>query len=153
VAGIVAKAKHKEFFSPGVVLGFCYQTSPVIVDDGTGAQWERSNDYTPMAIPGCLAPHRWLDESTSLYDRFGAGMTLLVLAPDRYDDIAAARDEAQDSGTPLTILTLPREDLRAAYEEPLALIRPDQHVAWRGKSWPRGTGLLKHVTGRADQTV
>ncbi|WP_206244030.1 FAD-dependent monooxygenase [Novosphingobium terrae] len=149
VAGIVAKAKHKEFFSPGVVLGFCYQTSPVIVDDGTSAQWQRSNEYTPMAIPGCLAPHRWLDETTSLYDRFGAGMTLLVLAPDRYDDIAAARDEAQESGTPLTIVALPREDLRAAYDEPLALIRPDQHVAWRGKCWPRGTDLLKHVTGRA----
>lgn len=147
VAEIVARAKHKEFFSPGVVLGFCYQASPVIVDDGTGAQWEKSNDYIPRAIPGCLAPHRWLEDDRSLYDLLGAGMTLLVLAEGHYGDIAAARDEAASDGTPLTVVALDRADLRDLYEAPLALIRPDQHVAWRGQAWPKD-GLLAHVTGR-----
>jgi hypothetical protein len=35
----------------------------------------------------------------------------------------------------------------ALYEQPLTLIRPDQHVAWRGSTWP-ANGLFARVTGR-----
>ena len=152
VAEIVGKAKHKEFYSLGVVLGYCYQASPVIVDDGTNASWTRSNEYYPTAIPGCLAPHRWLDAETSLYDRFGSGFTLLVLSGGREADIAAAKAEADATGTPLSIVSLDDADLLALYERPLALIRPDQHVAWRGNCWPVG-GLFGAVTGRAKVTL
>ena len=152
VAEIVGKAKHKEFYSLGVVLGYCYQSSPVIVDDGTNASWVRSNDYEPKAIPGCLAPHRWLDAETSLYDVFGADFTLLVLARGHDADIAAAQAESTKMGTPLTVVRLDDAALLALYEQPLALIRPDQHVAWRGRSWPQN-GLFGQVTGRAVAVV
>ena len=33
----------------------------------------------PSAYPGCLAPHAWLADGSSLYDHFGVGLTLLVL--------------------------------------------------------------------------
>ena len=152
VAEIVGKAKHKEFYSLGVVLGYCYQASPVIVDDGTNASWTRSNEYYPTAIPGCLAPHRWLDAETSLYDRFGSGFTLLVLGGGHDADIVAAKAEADATKTPLSIVSFEDDDLLGLYEQPLALIRPDQHVAWRGSGWP-ADGLFGLVTGRANVTL
>ena len=151
IAQIVGREKAAEFYALGVVLGYCYQDSPVVVDDGTVASWKRSRDYVPAAIPGCLAPHRWLDD-TSLYDLFGVGFTLLVLSQGHGDDVANARADAERAGTPLTVVELDDPALLALYQQPLALIRPDQHVAWRGASWPVG-GMLEIVTGRAPAKV
>ena len=151
IAQIVGREKAAEFYALGVVLGYCYQDSPVVVDDGTVASWKRSRDYVPAAIPGCLAPHRWLDD-TSLYDLFGVGFTLLVLGQGHGDDVANARADAKRAGTPLTVVELDDPALLALYQQPLALIRPDQHVAWRGASWPVG-GMLEIVTGRAPAKV
>ena len=151
IAQIVGREKAAEFYALGVVLGYCYQDSPVVVDDGTVASWKRSRDYVPAAIPGCLAPHRWLDD-TSLYDLFGVGFTLLVLSQGHGDDVANARADAKRAGTPLTVVELDDPALLALYQQPLALIRPDQHVAWRGASWPVG-GMLEIVTGRAPAKV
>ena len=147
VGETVRREKTPEFFALGVVLGYCYRGSPVIVDDGGTAEWTRSRDYVPSAAPGCLAPHRWLGGGRSLYDLFGAGYTLLVL-DDGAGGVDAARAEAAATVTPLQVVTLADADLRALYDAPLALIRPDQHVAWRGNVWPVGQGLMKMVTGR-----
>jgi hypothetical protein len=38
--------------------------------------------------------------------------------------------------------------VRQLYQAPLALIRPDQHIAWRGRAWP-DCDLLMTATGRA----
>jgi 2-polyprenyl-6-methoxyphenol hydroxylase-like FAD-dependent oxidoreductase len=147
VAEIVNEVKRKEFFSLGVVLGYCHQTSPIIIDDGTNSSWRHSNDYEPSATPGCLAPHKWLEDDSSLYDHFGQGFTLLVLAQGHGDDIAKAQDEASASSVPLSIFQAHDANLLSLYRQPLCLIRPDQHVAWRGNAWPT-SGLLNQVTGR-----
>ena len=137
--------KTPEFYALGVVLGYCYRDSPVIVDDGSACPVP-SRDYVPSAAPGCLAPHRWLGD-VSLYDLFGSGFTLLALAAGNEAAIAVAEREAADTGTPLTIARLEDADLQGLYQAPLALVRPDQHVAWRGRDWP--PGLLDRVSGRA----
>ena len=145
----VIAAKTAEFYALGVVLGYCYRNSPVIVDDGTAASWSRSRDYVPSATPGCLAPHRWVGADVSLYDLFGNGFTLLVL--DATADVEPARREANATGTPLTVVRVDDPSLRSLYGTRLALIRPDQHVAWRGDAWPQ-SGILNTVTGRSDTT-
>lgn len=147
VAAIITQGKAQEFYALGVVLGYGYKDSPVVVDDGTGASWSLSSDYVPRAIPGCLAPHHWLADGSSLYDHFGSGFTLLVTAPGHDVAVASARTEARESGTPLTVLTLNDPEVSRLYQQPLVLIRPDQHVAWRGGEWP-DDGLLAIVTGR-----
>jgi hypothetical protein len=49
---------------------------------------------------------------------------------------------------PLAILEVARPEARELYERELALIRPDQHVAWRGDRLPRDPdALLAQVTG------
>lgn len=144
----VRREKTPEFFALGVVLGYCYRGSPVIVEDGGSAQWTRSRDYLPSAAPGCLAPHHWLGDGRSLYDLFGSGLTLLVLDGESQANIERARAEAAAMTTPLEIVVLADPELRELYGASLALIRPDQHVAWRGDTWPTADTLLKSVTGR-----
>lgn len=142
---LIRQHKSAEFYARGIVLGCCLTGSPVIRDDGTQADWAPALDYRPTATPGCRAPHRWLSDSVSLYDRFGPGFTLLATEPGAEADIAAARAEA--GPVPLTVLDLPDAGLRPLYGARLALIRPDQHVAWRGDTWPTDAGLFAQVTG------
>ena len=145
-AALIRDSKTAEFYGLGVVLGLCYRDSLVIVDDGTPAA-PPSRDYTPSAAPGCLAPHAWMPDGRSLYDLFGTGMTLLALDEGREAAIQAAQREADAGGVPLTVLALKEPRLAALYGAPLALVRPDQVVAWRGADWR--DGLLAIVTGRA----
>ena len=148
VGAEIIEAKTAEFYALGVVLGYCYRGSPVIVDDGSAARWTRSRDYVPSSAPGCLAPHRWLADSSSLYDLFGAGFTLLALGASE-EDVHAAISDAADTGVPVTIVRLDDPALGQLYKAPLTLIRPDQHVAWRGENWP-GAAMLLTVSGKSD---
>lgn len=144
VAELIDQNKRAEFFGLGIVLGYCYRNSPVIVDDGSQANWTSIRDYTPSAVPGCLAPHHWLSDGSSLYDHFGQGFTLLVFG-DHEADVTAAEQEARAQGIPVAIVKLDDPAIAARYGAPLALIRPDQIVAWRGDAWT--SGLLAQVTG------
>lgn len=153
VAELIWKTKQPEFFSLGVVLGYRYLDSPIIVEDERPAPWSRSVDYVPSATPGSLAPHRWLADGSSLYDHFGQGFTLLALAPGLGDEIGKARDQATRLGIPFDVFEPSDPAVAALYEAPLALIRPDQHVAWRGAA--AADDLMAVVSGRemADAAV
>ena len=103
--------------------------------------------YVPSAHPGCLAPHLWLTDGSSLYDHFGPGFTLLITEGDEH---AAERlaEAATKSNIPLKVLAPTNARLHQRYEARFALIRPDQHVAWRGNDIPADCeALLTHVTG------
>jgi 2-polyprenyl-6-methoxyphenol hydroxylase-like FAD-dependent oxidoreductase len=152
VADLIWQHKTAEFFSLGVVLGLCYRDSPIIATEPTQAEWKPSRDYVPSAAPGCLAPHWWLEDGKSIYDLFGLGFTLLIFDKRVADEAHSARREAEHTGTPLKIVTVLDDSLVELYGAPLALIRPDQHVAWRGHAWP-AVGLLGLVCGRKPQTV
>ena len=149
VAEAVQRDKASEFYALGVVLGYCYRNSPIIVGDTASTSWSRSREYVPSAAPGCLAPHRWLGDGRSLYDLFGPDYTLLVLDRGCQAEAERARAEATATKTPLNVVELDDPVLQALYEAPLVLIRPDQHVAWRGAQWPADLRLLDRVTGRA----
>jgi 2-polyprenyl-6-methoxyphenol hydroxylase-like FAD-dependent oxidoreductase len=130
-AQMIRATKDREFHSLGLVLGYQYNASPVIIDDGTPPDPEHL-DYEPTARPGARLPHRWLPDGSSLYDRLGNGLSLLrlhnAIDPGPLVDAAAAR------GVPLEVLELRGQDLEERYGAPCVLVRPDQHVAWRG-SW------------------
>jgi 2-polyprenyl-6-methoxyphenol hydroxylase-like FAD-dependent oxidoreductase len=126
----IRRTKTREFMTLGVVLGSRYTESPIIVSDGSTPLAEHSMTYEPSAYPGCLAPHAWLSDGSSLYDHFGRGYTLLAL-----DDTVSTDDlvqAARRAGVPLIVFALRDAGLRELYGAPLALIRPDQYVAWRG---------------------
>ncbi|MEO7022123.1 MAG: FAD-dependent monooxygenase [Ktedonobacteraceae bacterium] len=131
---VIRGAKDREFHSLGIVLGYQYDASPVIVDDGTPALSE-SQDYQPTARPGARLPHVWLPDGASLYDRLGKGLSLLRLREDA--EVAPLIDAAAARGVPLTVIDLSTQILEEPYGASLLLVRPDQHVAWRGASVDR----------------
>jgi 2-polyprenyl-6-methoxyphenol hydroxylase-like FAD-dependent oxidoreductase len=150
----IEAAKIREFTTLGVVLGYRYDDSPVIAKDGTPALAHDFLNYVPSARPGCLAPHAWLHDGTSLYDHFGPGFTLLVTGKADAAEIERIRADARAVDLPLTVLRPSEAGVEALYQARYALIRPDQHVAWRGQAWPeRATTLLRKVTGRAPRRV
>ena len=146
----IKAAKIREFRALGVVLGYRYDDSPVIVADGTDASPRDFLNYAPSARPGALAPHLWLRDGTSLYDHFGQGFTLLVTDGSNNEEIERICDAARRTQVPLAALRPDEPALADLYEARYALIRPDQHVAWRGNSLPDDAAqLLLQVTGRA----
>ena len=135
VADIIEATKVREFKTLGIVLGARYEDSPIIVPDGSEPPPDHFMLYTPSAHPGCLAPHLWLADGSSLYDHFGDGFTLLVANGDLCDadEFAAA---AGSRNVPLKVLSLSDDRLLDRYDARFALIRPDQHIAWRGNKPP-----------------
>lgn len=53
--------------------------------------------------------------------------------------IAAA---AKSTSVPLNVVRVEDDTLRAFYDRDYVLIRPDQHVAWRGNAIPEHPGCL-----------
>jgi 2-polyprenyl-6-methoxyphenol hydroxylase-like FAD-dependent oxidoreductase len=138
---------REEFNIPGITFGARYDESPIIASDGTAPPADQMNDYVPTATPGGRAPHVWLDDGRSLYDTFGFEFSLLRLGPAAADGAAFSK-AANRRGMPLTIVDLPQNELRDLYGADLALIRPDQIVAWRGHHPPDDLdALLARVTG------
>ena len=137
--------KRGEFHSLGLVLGHHYADSPAVVDDGSPVPPDSLTEYHGSARPGARLPHRWWGDGSSLYDHLGRGFTLLRLDP--RVDVGAAVAAARAAGVPLRVLDAP--DLRDAhaYGAPLLLVRPDQHVAWRGSSATRAAAALDVARG------
>ena len=137
-----------EFNIPGVTFGARYDGSPVIVSDGSQPPGDAANVYTPSACPGGRAPHAWLDDGRSLFDCLGFEWTLLVLGPEPPDASAFARSAAA-LGLELRVVHLGSPALRMLYETPLALVRPDQVVAWRGTHADQAHSVLLKAIGHA----
>jgi 2-polyprenyl-6-methoxyphenol hydroxylase-like FAD-dependent oxidoreductase len=154
-AGEAARRDAGEFYlrsaeaayaSIGIQLGARYDHSPIIIGDGL-APHDDAHEYVPSASPGGRAPHVWLAKGRSLFDEFGAGFTLLCFSqsarmPDRMTGLAQARR------LPLKTVQLSSPVARELYDADFALIRPDQHVAWRGNRLPDDLdGLVTLATG------
>jgi hypothetical protein len=101
----------------------------------------------PTACPGGRAPHLWLSPGRSLYDAFGFEWTLLRLGPRPPPGDAFAR-AASSKGIPLEVVEVSSEEARDLYQADLALIRPDQIVAWRGNDASDCARILDVATGR-----
>jgi FAD binding domain len=152
LGGFLQSTLGEEFASLGVQLGARYDGSAIIVADGAPPA-DDPITYVPSSVPGGRAPHFWLDQGrgigSSLYDRLGLGFTLLCLGKEA-GDARALVEAARARGIPLAILRIADDEARALYERDFALIRPDQHVAWRGNALPDAPDrLLARVTGAA----
>jgi FAD binding domain len=136
-----------EFNIPGITFGGRYDGSPVIISDGTTPPPDAANTYVPSACPGGRAPHLWLADGRSLFDLLGAELTLLRLGPRPVvaDAFVAA---ATTLGVPLSVVDVVADEARDLYGADLALIRPDQIVAWRGNEAVGAADVLRRATGQ-----
>jgi hypothetical protein len=138
-----------EWFMNGYHLGYRYDDSPIVVDDGTQVPPMEGRTYTQTARPGARAPHVWLKDGRSTLDLYGRGFVLLRLsgdapACDRLVKAAAA------AGMPLEVVALAEPTVLRTYERRLVLVRPDGHVAWRADVEPADcAALIDRVRGAA----
>jgi 2-polyprenyl-6-methoxyphenol hydroxylase-like FAD-dependent oxidoreductase len=136
-----------EFGSLGVQLGARYDGSPIVVPDGAAPPSDDPIEYVPTSVPGGRAPHLWLDGHVSLFDRLGRGFTLLHFGDDDGQGAALA-DAARRCGVPFTTLDIVHPQGRDLYGRDYALVRPDQHIAWRGNRLPDDCdALIRRVCG------
>lgn len=114
----IQATKAAEFHALDLVLDVVHDRSPVVAD---GA--------------GDRLPHAWLAPGRSLYDDLGPELTLIVHRDTGRVPAATAAftAAARDHGVDLRLLHHP-----GGGPEDLLLVRPDQHVAWRGDAGTAG---------------
>jgi len=142
----------QQFCCAGLNFGYYYADSPLIVADGEAPPPYSMGSFTPSTVPGCRAPHFWLEDGRSLYDAFGPGYTLLRSR--QAIDIEALLAAAREVGMPLAVIDVDAAQLPDGYRHPLVLCRADQHVVWRGEQLPEDPGaLVARLCGRAHARV
>lgn len=136
-AGALLYKSHLPSMVPtGLNFGYNYAPSPLVAGDGATPPEYTMGVYTPTTVPGCRMPHFWLADGRSVHDVLGSGYTLVRLGGNL--DTTALTDAAQQVGLPLTVADVePGKDFDPnVFRERLLLIRPDQHIAWRGDQLP-----------------
>ena len=130
----------------GLNFGYYYEGSPIVAYDGERQPAYTMGTFTSSTVPGCRAPHFWLPGRRSLYDALGADYTLLRFDP--ATSVAGLVAAAASRRVPLAVLDVPAPEARDLYRRNLVLVRPDQHVAWRGDEEPAAPlDLIEVVRG------
>jgi hypothetical protein len=126
-AAIANQAIHFDLL--GLQLGHSY-SGDLVIDDGSEAPVveEPARDYLPSSRPGARLPHGWLADGRS---------TLDLIAPDAPTLLLAAGSEAPilDPSITVKVVEVPVEIWSEAFAIDAAtclLVRPDQHIAYRG---------------------
>jgi 2-polyprenyl-6-methoxyphenol hydroxylase-like FAD-dependent oxidoreductase len=114
----IERTKDREFHGLDLVLDYTYAGSPITA-----------------ANAGERLPHRWLGPDDSLYDHLGPEFTL-IRSGTRDDTLI----KAAAANLPLQVLDLD-PGWAAHLGGELVLVRPDQHVSWRG-STPDDPGAI-----------
>jgi 2-polyprenyl-6-methoxyphenol hydroxylase-like FAD-dependent oxidoreductase len=144
-ADAIRRTKDSEFHSLGLTLGYRYDNSPLVVG-ASSAPPAANGTYTPSAAPGGRLPHFHVD-GESLYDRLGREFSLVgdltLPAADALTEVAAALR------VPMDAVGVDASDCAAHFDAGLVLVRPDQHVAWRGNHVDDPEQVLRTATGRA----
>ena len=126
-----------------MILGDRYDDSPLSIPDGTPPEPPQTTDFKQSGRPGARLPHVWLPDGSSLFDRLGLWYTLLDLGPPASVGLPAAY------GPPVDHLSIEHDELRQLVGARFALVRPDQHVAWRGDELPDPAWLGHALSGGA----
>jgi 2-polyprenyl-6-methoxyphenol hydroxylase-like FAD-dependent oxidoreductase/pimeloyl-ACP methyl ester carboxylesterase len=152
--GLIEAKDRQQWYSQGVQFGSRYVDSPGVAGPaGAGPRGavEDITTYVPSVDPGTRFPHVWLADGTSVFDRLGPELTLVVVdAPELSHQAGALLDGARRLGVPVEQLDLSGAQLRDVYDRRLVLVRPDLFVAWSGDEPPADpAALFEALLGRA----
>jgi len=139
----------------GLNFGYRYEDSPVIVGDGTPEPPFAFGAFEPDARPGHRLPHVRTGDGTPVFDLLGPDFSLLVVGDqgparagngdgerDGDREVAALTAAAERAGVPVTVVPVRWPAARSLYRARYVLVRPDQHVAWRGDALPADPDAL-----------
>jgi 2-polyprenyl-6-methoxyphenol hydroxylase-like FAD-dependent oxidoreductase len=144
LAGFLAE-ETAQVENVGIHFGYRYDSPVIAREPGQAPPWEWRR-IVPTTWPGGRPPSLRTG-GEALFDRFGPGFTLVDLSG--VDAGAVLAKEAVRRGIPVAHLVVDDPAVRAVWERELVLVRPDQHVAWRGDAAPADWGaVLDLVTGQ-----
>mgnify|MGYP001204043942 CR=1 FL=1 len=135
LADAIVPAQTRKVITDGLALGYRYDPSPIVWQDGTPAPEDTVTDYRPTARPGSRAPHAFIAPGRSTIDLFGKGFVLMRLGTGA-PDVSAIEGAFAQRNVPLSVATIRNPDVTALYQRALVLVRPDGHVAWRADAPP-----------------
>src|SRR6516225_8750147 len=125
----IAALGNAENESFGIELGYAYPDSPIVCGEPDAEIPGTALDYRPSTVPGVRLPSVVLADGTPIYDRLGPWFTLISCGVPPSTELGAA---AARCNMPLSVLRLDQPELEQVYGRGLILVRPDQHVVWRG---------------------
>lgn len=135
-AAIANQAIHFDLL--GLQLGHSY-SGPLVLDDGTAASTldEPARDYVPSTRPGGRLPHAWLPDGRSTLDLVDIALPTLLV-----------RDGAPSRaiGGSWIVVSCPAgvwDDTFGLADDQCLIVRPDQHVAFRGAISDAGAALTQ----------
>ena len=131
----------------GIEAGYRYEHSPIICYDNEGTpppfEW---NKLPASTYPGLRIPAIWLADGRAVMDLLSDQFTLIRFAD---VDVSAFELAAKALKFPLTILDIRDTHAANIYEKKLILVRPDQHVCWRGNTMPKDAlAIINKIRGR-----
>jgi 2-polyprenyl-6-methoxyphenol hydroxylase-like FAD-dependent oxidoreductase len=143
----LSRMGNAEAESLGIEMGYHYHgTSPLVaVEPGAVVPFDPEM-YTCHTVPGGRLPSLYLADGTAVYDLLDRWFTLLVLSG---ADAGPAAEAAAQRNVPLKVVRIEDDHARRVYGADMLLVRPDQHIAWRGNSLDKdGAGrVLAMATG------
>jgi 2-polyprenyl-6-methoxyphenol hydroxylase-like FAD-dependent oxidoreductase len=143
----IGNAENESF---GIELGYAYSGSSVICGESGTDIPDDPVRYAPTTAPGVRLPSVLLDTDVSIFDRLGRWFTLICVGVPPSEPLLAA---AAKHRLPLEVLQTDERNLTKVYGSGLLLVRPDQHIAWRGRACedPRAAGaIIARVLGHED---
>jgi 2-polyprenyl-6-methoxyphenol hydroxylase-like FAD-dependent oxidoreductase len=145
LAARIAALGNAENESYGIELGYAYPQSPIVCAETDAEISDDPIRYVPTTAPGARLPSVLLADGSALFDRLGPWFTLIAFdtAPD-IELVTAARRV----GMPLKVVRIDQPGLEHIYRAPQLLVRPDQHVAWRGRNAAaKADAIIAHCLG------
>jgi hypothetical protein len=145
------QANDGENKSFGIEMGYIYE-SKVIQKPGqedSRPEWQATS-YTPSTYPGIRPPSVLLSDGSALFDHFGKDWSLVTFGEDQ-SKVQPLLDAAKLLSIPLKHVDLKGEQhAQTLWERNIVLVRPDEHVAWRGnlvESLETAKDILELVAG------
>jgi 2-polyprenyl-6-methoxyphenol hydroxylase-like FAD-dependent oxidoreductase len=140
-AEAIRKLGNAENECRGIEFGYIYAASPIVAEEAVEIS-DSFIDYHPTTAPGARLPSTFLSDGTAIYDLLGDWFTVLAFGD---ADPSGLIEAANAAGLPLKLFRVTEPELFAIYQAGLILVRPDQHVAWRGNRAGHPADMLKLV--------
>jgi 2-polyprenyl-6-methoxyphenol hydroxylase-like FAD-dependent oxidoreductase len=147
LSAAIAALGNAENESWGIEFGYVYDRSPVVAHETGATPPTDPVRYQPTTMPGARLPSTFLQDGSALFDRLGPWFTLVNFGAMDASPLVAAAEQA---GVPLQVLSLREGALEGVYGRDALLVRPDQHIAWRGSETTivDGAKALSRALGR-----
>jgi hypothetical protein len=148
----IAELGNAENESFGLELGYSYFGSAIVLGDGEAVLNEDPLLYLPSTTPGARLPSVFLADGTNIYHHLGLWFTLLC-----FDncEVGSTMEAAKKLSIPLEVSFIKAPEFRSLYKEQAILVRPDQHIAWRGTpptDIKSAEAILSRITGHLFQS-